>query len=197
MATLDDINILPEARFLTLDDKMAIAEQDDRRSPKSIRVGQLVTLAGLGNNFARGQVSVTTNTTPTNIISINTFEEAGINATLDTSISTTAFISALTDGKIGLRYTGPYSRIFWVYGSYDGQGSNNHMLAIRLAKNGASIPQTECRAFTGSNQQEAKLVCSWMIELSPNDTVSIMLANTTDVDDITIKRARLVANAIS
>jgi hypothetical protein len=193
MATLDDINILPEARFLTLDDKMAIAEQDDRRSPKRINVGDLNNLFQT-TNAARGQVSVQGNTTVTNIITQNEFVEAGINGTLDTS--TDVNFTALTNDKIGLRYTGSDTRIFWCYGSYDGVAGNNEMLAVRIANNGNSIPETECRAFTGSNIQEGKLVTTWMIELSTNDTISLVLANASSTHDITIKRARLVANAI-
>jgi hypothetical protein len=194
MATLDDINTLPEARFLTLDDKMAIAEQGDRRSPKRINVGDLNNLFQT-TNAARGQVSVVDNTTVTNIVTTGVFVEAGINGTLDTS--TAVNFTALTDERIGLRYTGSDNRIFWCYGSYDGTGGNNHVLAIRLAKNGVSIPQTEGRTFSSSGQQEAKLVTSWMISLAPNDTLSIVLANASDTHNISIKRARLVVNAIS
>lgn len=173
---------------------MAIAEQDDRRSPKRISVGQLTTLMELGNP-ARGQVSVQGNTTPTDIVTAGVFVEAGINGVLDTN--TVVSFTATNDNRIGLRYTGSDTRIFWFYGSYDGAAGNNQMLAIRLAKNGTSIPETECRAFTGSNAQEAKLVCSWMITLSTNDTVTIVLSSPDHATDITIKRARLVANAIS
>jgi hypothetical protein len=194
MATLDDINTLPEARFLTLDDKMAIAEQGDRRSPKSITVGDLNDLF-LTTNAARGQVSIQNNTTVTDVIQSNTFYESGVNGTLDSS--TAVNFTALTDSKLGLRYTGTDTRIFWVYGSADCTAGNNQMLAIRLAKNGTSIPETECRAFTGSNAQEGKLVTTWMIELATNDVVTLVLANPAATTDITIKRARLVANAIS
>ena len=194
MATLDDINTLPEARFLTLDDRIAIAEQDDRRSPKRISVGQLTTLMELGNP-ARGQVSLQGNTTPTDIVTAGVFVEAGINGVLDSS--TVVNFTALADSRIGLRYTGSDTRIFWFYGSYDGVAGNNQMLSVRLAKNGTSIPETECRAFTASNLQEAKLVTTWMITLSTNDVVSLVLANPDHSTDITIKRARLVANAIS
>lgn len=193
MATLDDINTLPEARFLTLDDKMAIAEQDDRRSPKRINVSDLNNLFQT-TNAARGQVSVQNNTTVTDITTAGTFVEAGFNGTLDTA--TAVHFSVLNDGRIGIRYTGTTPRLFWTYGSYDGVAGNNQMLAIRLAKNGVSIPETECRAFTASNLQEAKLVCSWMIQLNTNDTISIMLANPDHDTDITIKRGRVVANAI-
>jgi len=194
MATLDDINTLPEARFLTLDDKMAIAEQDDRRSPKRINVGDLNNLFQT-TNAARGQVSVQGNTTPTDIVTAGVFYEAGINGVLDTT--TVVNFVATNNNRIGLQYTGSNTRIFWFYGSYDGSAGNNQMLAIRLAKNGTSIPETECRAFTASNSQEAKLVSSWMITLSTNDIVSLVLANPDHTTDITIKRARLVANAIS
>jgi hypothetical protein len=194
MATLDDINTLPEARFLTLDDKMAIAEQDDRRSPKRISVGQLTTLMELGNP-ARGQVSIQNNTTVTDVEVAGTFYESGVNGTLDAS--TVVNFTALTDNRLGLRYTGTDNRVFWFYGSADCTAGNNQMLAIRLAKNGTSIPETECRAFTGSNAQEGKLVTTWMIELATNDVVTLVLANPDHTTDITIKRARLVANAIS
>ncbi len=194
MATLDDINTLPEARFLTLDDKMAIAEQDDRRSPKRINVGDLNNLFQT-TNAARGQVSVQGNTTPTDIVTAGVFYEANINGVLDTT--TVVNFVATNNNRIGLQYTGSNTRIFWFYGSYDGVAGNNQMLAIRLAKNGTSIPETECRAFTASNSQEAKLVTTWMITLSTNDIVSLVLANPDHTTDITIKRARLVANAIS
>jgi hypothetical protein len=193
MATLDDINTLPEARFLTLDDKMAIAEQDDRRSPKRINVSDLNNLFQT-TNAARGQVSIQNNTTVTDITAAGTFVEAGVNGVFDTS--TAIDFTALTDNRIGVRYTGATARIFYVFGSYDGTAGNNQMLAIRLAKNGVSIPETECRAFTASNLAEAKLACAWMISLSTNDTVSIMLANPDHTHDISLKRGRVVANAI-
>jgi len=193
MATLDDINTLPEARFLTLDDKMAIAEQDDRRSPKRINVSDLNNLFQT-TNAARGQVSVDSNITATNITTAGEFVEAGINGVLDTS--TAVNFTALTDGRIGMRYTGLNTRVFRVYGNYGGKAGNNHLIALRLSKNGTSIPQTESHAYTESHQQEVKLVCEWMISLSPNDTISIVLADISSTNDITITRARLVANAI-
>jgi hypothetical protein len=194
MATLDDINTLPEARFLTLDDKMAIAEQNDRRSPKRINVGDLNNLFQT-TNAARGQVSVQGNTTPTDIVTAGVFYEAGINGVLDTT--TVVNFVATNNNRIGLQYTGSDTRIFWFYGSADCTAGNNQMLAIRLAKNGTSIPETECRASTAGNSHEAKLVTTWMITLSTNDIVSLVLANPDHTTDITIKRARLVANAIS
>lgn len=194
MATLDDINTLPEARFLTLDDKMAIAEQGDRRSPKRINVGDLNNLFQT-TNAARGQISVQNNSIATDITAAGTFTEAGINGTLDTA--TAVHFSALNNNCFGLRYTGANTRLFWFYGSYDCADGNNQMLGIRLTKNGTSIPATECRAFTASNLTEAKLVTTWMIELATDETVSLVVCNVDHNSDVTIKRGRLVANAIS
>jgi hypothetical protein len=193
MATLDDINTLPDARFLSLDDMIVIAEQDDRRSPKKISVGQLKTL--IVGNPARGQISVQNNSTATDVVLANTFYEAGINGTLDAA--TTVNFTANTNSTFGMKYTGTDTRIFWFYGSFDCANGNNDMLAIRMAKNGTTIPATECRAFTGGNQNEAKLVTSWMIELAHNDVVTLLVSNVDHTTDITVKRGRLVANAIS
>jgi hypothetical protein len=194
MPTLDDINILPEARFLTLDDRMAIAEQGDRRSPKRIAVGDLNSLFQT-TNAARAQVSIQGNSTVTDVGTAGVFYESGVNGVLDSG--TAVNFTVLTGNRLGLTYTGSDTRIFWFYGSADCTAGNNQMLAIRLAKNGTSIPETECRAFTGSNIQEGKLVTTWMIELATNDVVSLVLANPANTTDIVIKRARIVANAIS
>jgi hypothetical protein len=194
MATLDDINTLPDARFLTLDDKLVIAEQDDRRSPKKISVGQLTTLMELGNP-ARGQISIQNNSTATDVTVAGTFYEAGINGTLDAT--TAVNFTANTNSTFGMKYTGTDTRIFWIYGSFDCSNGNNEVLAIRMAKNGTTIPATECRAFTGSNQNEAKLVTTWMLSLATDDVVTLLVANVDHTADVTVKRGRLVANAIS
>ena len=73
---------------------------------------------------------------------------------------------------------------------------NNHTLGIKLAKNGTAIDQTECRAFTGSGGQEAKLVTNWMISMAANDEVALFIANHSSNVDITFRRGRLVATQV-
>lgn len=194
MATLDDINTLPPARYLTLDDRMAIAEQGDPRSPKRISVGQLTTLMELGNP-ARGQISMQNNSTATDVVTTGVFYEFGVNGVLDAT--TAVDFTALNNLQFGLKYTGSDTRVFWFFGSADCDDGNNRMLGIRLTKNGTSIPETECHSFTSSNEMEAKLVTTWMISLATNDTVSVVVSNVEASTDITVRRARLVANAIS
>jgi hypothetical protein len=82
-----------------------------------------------------------------------------------------------------------------IYGSIDAKTAtgNNKILGIKLAKNGTAIDQTECRAFTGSGGEEAKLVTNWMISMAANDEVALFIANQSGTENITLSRARLVA----
>jgi hypothetical protein len=145
-------------------------------------------------DLPRGQISIQGNTTATNIITIDAFVQAGIVGTLDTL--TDIDFTALGSGKFGMIYNGAATRTFWITGSYDATAGNNNTLAIRMAKNGTSIPATECRAFTGSGGAEAKLVTTWMLELSTGNEVSLVIANTSSDADVTIRRGRLVINCI-
>ena len=145
-------------------------------------------------DLPRGQISIQGNTTPTDIVTQDAFVQAGIVGTLDTL--TDIDFEALSGGKFGMVYTGEETKTFWVTGSYDATAGNNQTLAIRISKNGTSIPATECRAFTGSGGAEAKLVTTWMIELVNDDEISLLIANTSSTADATIRRGRLVINCI-
>jgi hypothetical protein len=145
-------------------------------------------------DLPRGQISIQGNTTETDIVTMNAFVQAGIVGTLDTL--TDIDFTALGSGKFGMIYNGASTRTFWITGSFDATAGNNQTLAIRIAKNGTSIPETECRAFTGSSGAEAKLVTTWMIELSTGNEITLLIANTSGTTDATIRRGRLVINCI-
>lgn len=140
----------------------------------------------------RGQVSNTTGGTA--IVTQNVFSSTTLVGTLDIGVTTGMGLS--TTNNFGLKNTSGTTRIFRFYGSVDARGANpNHTLGIRLAKNGASIPETECRAYATSNA-EAKLVTSWMIELDDNDEINIMMTSFAESETITIGRGRLVASTV-
>lgn len=140
----------------------------------------------------RGQVSNTTGGTA--IVTQNVFSSTTLVGTLDTGVTTGMGLS--TTNNFGLKNTSGTTRIFRFYGSVDARGANpNHTLGIRLAKNGTSIPETECRAYATSNA-EAKLVTSWMIELDDNDEINIMMTSFAASETITIGRGRLVASTV-
>jgi hypothetical protein len=172
---------------------IAIVEISTPSGPSVVEIFQGLPQP-IPTGLPRGQISIQNGTTPTNIVTAGVFAPAGVNGTLDASVSID--FETLTDGDFGMRYTGATTRTFWIFGSFDCSDGNNRTLAIRMAKNGTAIPETECRAFTSSGGAEAKLVSNWMIELSTDDEISLIIANITHADDITIRRGRLVVNSI-
>ena len=125
------------------------------------------------------------------ITSQGAYISTGLTATLD---SGTAYGMVLgTDDAFGLKNDSGGTKLFRIYGSIDATDGNNNTLGIKLAKNGVAIDNSECRAFTGSGAQEAKLVTSWMVELDDGDEVSLLIANHSNTTDITLKRGRVIA----
>jgi len=138
----------------------------------------------------RGQCSKMTDGT-IDITTQGTYVTTGLTATLDSS---TAYGMVLgTDDAFGLKNDSGGTKLFRIYGSIDATDGNNSTLGVKLAKNGVAIDNSECRAFTGSGAQEAKLVTSWMVELDDGDEVALLIANHSNTTDIVLKRGRVIA----
>jgi len=138
----------------------------------------------------RGQCSKMTDGT-IDITAQGSYISTGLTATLDTD---TAYGMVLgTTDAFGLKNDSGGTKLFRIYGSIDATDGNNSTLGVKLAKNGVAIDNSECRAFTGSGAQEAKLVTSWMVELDDGDEVSLLIANHSNTTDITLKRGRVIA----
>jgi len=141
-----------------------------------------VAVRGQCSKMDSGTIDITTQ---------GSYISTGLTATLD---SGTAYQMVLGTGDaFGLKNDSGGTKLFRIYGSIDATAGNNKTLGIKLAKNGTAIDASECRAFTGSGGQEAKLVTSWMVELADGDEISLMIANHSNTTDITLKRGRIVA----
>ena len=128
------------------------------------------------------------------IVTQGVYVSTGLTATLDAD---TAYGMVLgTTDAFGLKNDSGATKLFRVYGSIDATDGNNSTLGIKLAKNGTAIDESECRAFTGSGSQEAKLVTSWMVELDDGDEVSLLIANFSGTSDLSLKRGRIVADEV-
>jgi len=138
----------------------------------------------------RGQISKVTDGNIV-IATQGVYQSTGLTATLDTD---TDYLMVLgTSDAFGLKNDSGATKLFRCYGSIDAADGNNQTLGIKFAKNGTAIDATECRAFTGSSSQEAKLVTSWMVELEDGDEVSLMIANHSGTGTVVLKRGRLIA----
>jgi hypothetical protein len=139
---------------------------------------------------ARGQISKTT-TGEIVITTIDTYVTTGLTATFDASTAS-GMVLGTTD-TFGLKNNSGSTRLFQVYGSADVRDGNNLILGVKLALNGTPIDETECRAFTGTSGQEAKLVTNWLINLEDGDEVSLFIANHTNTSNLELRRGRVVA----
>lgn len=148
------------------------------------------TVAQIRSGVVRGQVSRMTTGNIT-IATQGVYVTTGVVATLDTATNLGMVLG--TSDQFGLKNTSGATRLFDVYGSMDAKDGNNIILGIKLAKNGVAIDASECRAFTGSGAQEAKLVTRWMVELANNDEVSLMIANHSSASNLELRRGRVVA----
>jgi hypothetical protein len=151
--------------------------------------------SGAAASMARGQCSKMTDGT-ISIATQGAYVTTGLTATLDASTANGMVLG--TADSFGLKNDSGATKLFRVYGSIDANTvtQNNKVLGIKLAKNGTAIDETECRAYTGGSNEEAKLVTSWMVELDDGDEVSLLIANHSSTTDIMLKRGRIVANEV-
>jgi hypothetical protein len=151
--------------------------------------------SGAAAVMVRGQASKMDSGT-IDIVTQGVYVSTGLTGTFD---STTASGMTLgTTNAFAVKNTSGATKLMQIYGSIDAKTvtGNNKVLGIKLAKNGTAIDQTECRAFTGSGNEEAKLVTNWMISMAANDEVALFIANHSSNVDITFARGRLVATEV-
>ena len=140
--------------------------------------------------LARGQASKMTSGTIA-IVTAGAYQSTGLTATFDSATDYQVVLG--TTDAFGLKNDSGATKLFMVQASMDASAGNNHTLGISLAKNGSTIPQSECRAFTGSNAQITKLFCFWMVELDDGDEVALFVANHSDTTLISFQRGRISA----
>lgn len=146
-------------------------------------------------DLVRGQVSrMTTGTI--DIVTQGVYVNTGLAGTFDTS--TAIGMTLGTVNAFAVKNTSGATKLMQIYGSIDATtvSGNHKILGIKLGKNSVPIDATECRAYTGSSSQEAKLVTNWMISMDPTDEVALLIANHSGDEDIILGRARLVATEV-
>lgn len=146
--------------------------------------------SGAAAVMTRGQASKMTSETIA-IAAAGVYQSTGLTATLDTATDHQMVLG--TSDTFALKNESNATKLFMVQASMDASAGNNHTLGIKLAKNGIGIDQSECRAFSGSGQQVAKLYCFWMVELADEDEVALYVANISDTDSISFQRGRISA----
>jgi hypothetical protein len=151
--------------------------------------------SGAAATMVRGQASKMDSGT-VDITTQGVYIATGLTATLDAS--TANGMALATTNTFGLKNTSGSTKLLRFFGSIDARTvtGNNQTLGVKLAYNGVAIDATECRAFTGTGTEEAKLVTSWMISVANNDEVSLFIANHSGSGDISFRRGRILASEV-
>lgn len=105
-----------------------------------------------------------------------------------------------TNGEYNrLRYTGSATRKFLFFGSLDMfTATDGAQFSIKLAKGGTVINATQCNAAAAvkSGAGIAKLVCSWIIEMTTNQYIEIYVASVNSSETGIPQRMRLIATPV-
>jgi hypothetical protein len=136
-----------------------------------------------------GQMSSQTTQT-VNITTAGVYVPMNITGTFDTVNSQGT--NAPTVGTFGVKNTSGRALRFLVIATADLEITNNRTTGLRLAVNGVELPETTCQAQTGNNNL-AKVMTQWMVNLPNNGEVTYLLANISSAADITVDRAKIVA----
>ena len=161
-------------------------------------VSGVLPITNGGTSFSQASYGQISSRTPvgTSVAYTNTFTKVDMATTLGSPSSN--FSSASSSSS--LTYTGTQTRDFLVYASLDMLGDTaGDGYAIRLAKNGADIPETECQAYAAGKSPNfyAKLVTSWIITLNPNDYLELFAASPPATPDNGFpQRMRLIATPV-
>jgi len=149
-------------------------------------------------SVARGQISKMDSFTAVTVSSTGTYYPLTNGGTLDTTVSTNMTLGATS--TFSIRNTSGVTRVFRIYASVDATASSDDILGIKLyagvAGSLTARDETECRAYTNTANDSAKLVTSWMISLANNEEVAVYVANHSATQNITAQRARIVAQAV-
>lgn len=167
-----------------------IFRTETRNNLKQLNIASLVPFRGQLSRQAPGPVTINTQ---------GVYVPVTTDTTLDAEISFN--MSKGLNSPFGLRNDTERGYMVRVFSAIDARAGNNKILGIKLVKylaDGTSViyDETECRAFTGSNGQEAKLVTSWIVRLDPGEEIATWIANHSDAVDIDLRRCKMVANSV-
>lgn len=146
--------------------------------------GNGVAYYGQISKIISGTISVATQ---------SVYQSTGLTASLD---SENFGISLGVNDTFAIKNTSGINNLFEIYASADIEAGNNKILGIKLALNGVLINESECRAPTGTGTSFAKLITSWILELSPDDEVALYVTNFTNSGNITLQRGRIIARTV-
>jgi hypothetical protein len=85
-----------------------------------------------------------------------------------------------------LTYTGGLTREFVISASASVNSvvTNSVSISVRIAKNGATIPESEAKANTSASGRNENFFCQAITTMNPNDYIELFVANQTNANSL-------------
>lgn len=146
---------------------------------------------GITNSSNQGQIAFTNNATPTPIATQSVFEKA------EGTTTASAFNQKFTHTIGRLTYTGGITKEFVVTATcaINSVSDASIIVLARIAKNGATIPESEYQITTSGIKMDEHLDCQAVITLAQNDYVELYVANDSSASSITVTELNLLVRA--
>jgi hypothetical protein len=135
---------------------------------------------GINNTASVGQMYFNGNATQNAIATQSVFEK--VEGTTTASPENEKFSHSI--GR--LTYTGGITREFVVTASCSVNSvvTNSVSISVRIAKNGATIPESEAKVTTSASGRNENFYCQALVTLAQNDYVELFVANQTNANSL-------------
>ena len=146
---------------------------------------------GIVNSSNQAQMTFINNATPNPIASWDGYEK------VEGTTSATSISQKFTHSIGRLTYTGGITKEFVITASAAAYSETDSAIAIsmRIAKNGATIPESEYQVTTSAVKMDEHFYCQCVINLAQNDYIELFVANDTSSSSIVVTELNLLARA--
>jgi hypothetical protein len=146
---------------------------------------------GITNSANVGQMYFINDATPNSIASQGVFEK--IEGTTIASSINQKFSHSLNR----LTYVGGLTKEFVITASCSANSvtTPSAVLLVRIAKNGATIAESESQVTTSNIGRNENFYCQAIVNLAPNDYIELFIANDTSTNSVIVTDLNLLARA--
>jgi hypothetical protein len=146
---------------------------------------------GVENSASISELYMINNAVATVIADLVTFVKA-----LGTTLSG-LYIQRFTNTNNRATYSGAITKYFNVNAVLSLSSGNNHLIAVRIAKNGTTIASSETQVTTSGSGRSENLKSQTIVSLSNGDFIEVFVNNQTSVQNITVTELNLILTPLN
>ena len=145
---------------------------------------------GIVNSSAIAQMHFNNNATVSVVGAANTFVKVA-GTTIPNAIN-----QKFTHTNNRLTYSGGINRSFKIGAVTSVSANNGQIISVRIAKNGATLSDSEAQATISANGRFENLKCQTIIEMTTNDFIELFVANNANTN-VTAQELNVIIEALN